>query len=68
MATAAEIDEPGIDHAVDLLRLIPGPVFGHELGDRSIETQVEKPEVLDQGKHQRPDAIPLRPEFARDNG
>ena len=43
----AEVDEPGTDHPVDLVGLIPGTVFGHELGDRCIETQVEKPEVLD---------------------
>jgi len=38
------------------------------LSDRSVETQVEKPEILDQGKYQHPDAIPLRPEFANNIG
>ena len=67
-ADGAEIQEPGIDHAVDLIRLVPGPVFGYELSDRSVETQVEKPEILDQGKYQHPDAIPLRPQFANNIG
>ncbi len=64
----AEIDEPGADHAVYLVGLIPGTVFGHELGDRSIETQVEEPEVLDQRKYQHPNAVPFGAEFARDVG
>src|SRR5580765_7221403 len=67
-AYGAAIQEAGIDQPVDLIRLVPGPVFGYELSDRSVETQVEKPEILDQGKYQHPDAIPLRPEFANNIG
>ena len=30
---STEIEEPRVDHPVDLVRFVPGAVFGHELGD-----------------------------------
>ena len=45
---AAEVNQPRVDHAIDLLGLIARPELGDKLGHRRIEPKVEEPQVLHQ--------------------